>query len=96
MKKAKQQSFFQNEPKHQKFFGGALLYRRRKSMRPLSSKDSIHFVLRSTWTMGPDSFLAQRNYQAIHQIITRFAKKFGVRIYQRAINSNHLHLLLRI
>ncbi len=26
----------------------------------------------------------------------RFSKKFGVKIYQQAINSNHLHLLLRI
>ncbi len=65
-------------------------------MRPLTSKDSIHFVLRSTWAMGSDSFLARRNRSKIDQIINRFAKKFGVRIYQRAINSNHLHLLLRI
>ena len=73
-----------------------MLEGRRKTIRPLTSKDSIHFVLRSTWAMGSDSFLAKRNRRKIDQIITRFALKFGVRIYQRAINSNHLHLLLRI
>lgn len=93
MKKQKQFSFLKP---HAKFHGGALLYKKRKSLRPLSSKDSIHFVLRSQWAMGQDSFLATRNRKTIERIINRFSKKFGVRIYQQAINSNHLHLLLRI
>ncbi len=96
MKRSKQLSFFKNDFRTQKFFGGALIQGRRKSARPLTAKDSIHFVLRSTWAVGPDSFLVPRNLRQIDRIITRFAKKFGVRIYQRAINSNHLHLLLRI
>lgn len=79
-----------------KFHGGALLYKKRKSMRPLSSKDSIHFVLRSQWAMGADSFLVTRNRKAIERTINRFSKKFGVRIYQQSINSNHIHILLRI
>ena len=93
MKKQKQYSFFKP---HVKFHGGALLYRKRKGIRPLSSKDSIHFELRSQWAMGADSFLARRNHKAIQNIINRFANRFGVRIYQQAINSNHIHLLLRI
>ncbi len=94
MKKSKQLTLFPNQQK--KFFGGALLYKKRKSKRPLSTKDSIHLVLRSEWAMGKDSFLARRNHQAIKHILIRFSKKFGVRIYQQAINSNHIHLLLRI
>lgn len=81
---------------HKKFFGGALLAGKRKSIRPLSSKDSIHFVLRSQWAMGRDSFLAPRNKSSIERIIRRFALKFGVRIYRQTFNSNHIHLLLRI
>ena len=96
MKKSKQFSFFNEEVKSQKFFGGALVEGRRKSMRPLTSKESIHFVLRSSWAVGSDSFLKLHNRRRIDQIINRFAKKFGVCIYQRSINSNHLHLLLRI
>ena len=79
-----------------KFFGGALLEGRRKHLRPLSVKDSLHFVLRSRWASGKDSFLAARNRKVIDNIITHFAKKFGVKIYERALNSNHIHLLLRI
>lgn len=73
-----------------------MLAGKRKSVRPLSSKDSIHFVLRSNWARGKDSFLAPRNCKIINNIITRFAKKFGVRIYERSINGNHIHLLLKI
>ncbi len=94
MKKSKQLTLFPNQQK--KFFGGALLYKKRKSKRPLSKKDSIHLVLRSEWAMGRDSFLAKRNHHAIKHILMRFSKKFGVRIYQQAINSNHIHLLLKI
>ncbi len=94
MKKPKQLSFFQDTARTRKFFGGALLEGKRKSMRPLSSKEAIHFVLRSSWAMGSDSFLAQRNRSQVDRLISRFAKKFGVRIYERAINSNHIHLLL--
>ena len=79
-----------------KFFGGILFNGRRKSTRPLSSKDSIHFVLRSSWAMGSDSFLSRRNRRSVDLLITRFAKKFGVKIYQKAIQTNHIHLLLRI
>ena len=70
--------------------------KKRKSKRPLTKKDSIHLVLRSEWAMGSDSFLAKRNHLAIKQILVRFSKKLGVRLYQQAITSNHIHLLLRI
>lgn len=92
-KHTKQQSFFKSQ---KRFFGGALLKGKRKSLRPLSSKDSIHFVMRSNWATEKDSFLATKNRKTVDRIITHFAKKFGVKIYERAINSNHIHLLLRI
>lgn len=79
-----------------KFFGGALLEGKRKTLRPLSSKDAIHFVLRSEFAVGRDSFLARRHQPQVHRILNHFAKKFGVRIYQMSINGNHIHLLVRI
>jgi REP element-mobilizing transposase RayT len=96
-KKPKQQSFFKEQARlHKKFFGGALLMGKRKSLRPLSTQDSIHFVLRSRWASGKDSFLSAKNHKVIDRIITGFAKKFGVKIYQRAVSGNHIHLLLKI
>lgn len=93
MKKSKQLLLIKPQVK---FFGGALLQNKRKSQRPLTAKDSIHFVLRSEWATGRYSFLVARNRTAIGRILDRFAKKFGVRIYQRSLNSNHIHLLLKI
>ncbi len=93
MKHSKQLSFY-NASK--KFHGGALLAGKRKSLRPLTSKDSIHFVLRSAWATKQNSFLTPRNRREINFLIDHFAKKFGVRVYERAINSNHIHLLLKI
>lgn len=79
-----------------RFFGGALLKGKRRTLRPLTTKEAIHFTLRSEWATKNDSFLIKRNYKPIEHIIERFAKKFGIRIYRQAINSNHIHLLLRI
>lgn len=93
MNKSKQLSFIKPGVK---FFGGALLHKKRKSRRPLSSKDAIHFVLRSQWAMGRDSFLKSRNKPFIDRTVARFAKNFGVQIYRQSVNSNHIHLLLRI
>ncbi len=95
MKNSKQLPLFKNQI-NLKYFGGSLLENKRKSRRPLSSKDSIHLVLRSSWAKGKDSFLAKRNCKKIEYSIKKFAKKFGVRIYQQALNGNHIHLLLRI
>lgn len=91
--KIEQQSFFKAQ---KKYFGGALVQGKRKSIRPLSTKESVHFVMRSCWAVGKDSFLAQRNRKIIDLILNQFAKKFGVKIYQRAVSSNHIHLLLKI
>jgi putative transposase len=93
MQKSKQLSFIRPQAK---FFGGALLQSKRKSQRPLTAKDSIHFVLRSEWAKGRNSFLVAKNRTVIGRILDHFAKKFGVRIYQKSINSNHIHLLLKI
>ncbi len=103
MKKSKQLSFFSDGPKfpsgskaQNQFFGGELLAGKRRARRPNATKNAIHLVLRSEWACGSRSFLQKRNQSVIDSIIQKFAKKFKVRIYQRAINSNHIHLLLKI
>lgn len=97
MKKSKQLTFGKLCPRlNRKFFGGALLAGKRKSIRPLSAKDSIHLVLRSEWATGKDSFLARRNCNEVNRILAQFTKRFGVRIYQKAIAGNHIHLLVKI
>jgi REP element-mobilizing transposase RayT len=79
-----------------RFFGGRLLHGRRRRQRPLSIKDAIHLVLRSSWAFGLNSFLKVHNKNAIEKIIAAAAEKYGVRIYRKAIASNHVHLIIRI
>jgi REP element-mobilizing transposase RayT len=95
MKKAKQLSLFKSELKH---FGGALLHGRRRKSRPLNRKDPIHLVIRSSWAGAiPQTSLTHRsNSGAIRKILNQYGKKYGVRLYQIAIVSNHIHLVLRI
>jgi REP element-mobilizing transposase RayT len=79
-----------------RFFGGRLLHGKRKGRRPLSTKEPIHLVLRSSWAMGQNSFLRPQNKRPIESLIASLSRKYGVTLYQRAIASNHLHLLVRI
>jgi REP element-mobilizing transposase RayT len=98
MKKPKQLNLFKPDPR---MFGGQLLHGKRRTQRPLSTKAPIHLVLRSSWcggsgAMGSNSFLANRNKNHIHGLIQRTARDYGIRIYQVALMSNHLHLVIRI
>lgn len=80
--------------KNLKFFGGALLKGKRKGLRPLSNKHPIHLVMRSENAVGRASFF--RFKRAIEGTLNKNAKKFGVRIYRVAIQSNHIHMVMRI
>ncbi len=89
----KQSEFF---PKQQKAYGGLLLNTRagRSHGRPLSSKNSMHLVLRSTRAKGALSFLKHR--ATIDRILEKFARKNGVRILSLANVGNHLHIEVRL
>lgn len=93
MKKARQLNLFK---KDLRYFGGSLLYGKRKSIRPLSTKEPIHIVLRSSWAYGGNSFLLLKNKKDIERIIQRTASKYHIKVYRRAIVSNHLHLIIKI
>jgi REP element-mobilizing transposase RayT len=93
MRKNQQLKFFKNT---QRFFGGRLLYGKRKSQRPLSTKDALHFVMRSLWAKGPYSFLQPHNRKEIERLLMCMSKKYGVKIYRQSIQSNHIHLVIRI
>jgi REP element-mobilizing transposase RayT len=93
MKKPKQFELFKRDLR---FFGGQLLHGRRRGQRPLSIKEAIHLVLRSSWAWSVNSFLKPHNKHAIEKIIAATAEKYGVRIYNKAIASNHVHLMVRI
>ena len=92
IKKPRQLQLFKRDLKS---FGGSLLLGKRKGRRPFSSKDSLHLVLRSSWAQGENSFLRKHNKSAIERLISRTAANYQIKVYQRAIVGNHLHLVIR-
>ncbi len=82
-------------PRNKKFFGGSLLGGRRKGVRPLSSGQALHLVLKSQWATATHKFTTRDNKPAVDEIITFTARRYGIRIYQRAICGNHIHLMIR-
>ncbi len=94
MKKSTQTSFLKDKiPKH---FGGSFLKGNAKTPRPLSTKHSLHLVLKSEQAMGKNSMLQKRNVEAIDRILRKQAEKCGVRIYHLVNVGNHIHLVIRI
>ncbi len=71
-------------------FGGSLLAGKRKSARPICTKRAMHLVLKAS------EFRLKKNEHLIRVEVGRAAKKWGVSIYQYAIASDHIHLLIRV
>ncbi len=71
-------------------FGGSLLTGKRKSARPIYTKRAMHLVLKAA------EFRLKKNEHFIRVEVGRAAKKWGVSIYQYAIASDHIHLLIRV
>lgn len=96
MRRAKQLSFIPNNKTNQRFFGGALLVGRRKTPRPINTKEPIHLVMRSQYAHGNRSFRSSRNVKIIERILERAAYKYQIKIYRKAIQSNHIHLIVKV
>lgn len=74
-------------------FGGSLLQSKRKSERILAFKKPIHLVLRGNISIS-GSLLNYR--KEIKAEIEKFSKKFEVRIYDYALNFDHVHFNVRL
>ena len=68
---------------------------RRKHQRPLAFKRPIHIVLRSEKACGRWSFISTPTRRKVEKWLTKFAMKNSLRMYEKAIVSNHLHLLVK-
>ena len=82
--------------KGQKAYGGALLKTRkgRSTPRSVSTKHSMHIVLRSTKAKGKWGF--RRHQVKIKQILNKFSTRYGVRVLSFANVGNHLHLHIKL
>jgi REP element-mobilizing transposase RayT len=91
--KERQLAFLKKDPHA---YGGLLLNTRagRARGRPLSTRASMHLVLRSSKAKGAHSM--RRHSGKVEQILRRFSQKYGVKILTFANVGNHLHLQIRL
>lgn len=76
---------------YKKEFGGALLIGKRKGKRPISTKHPLHLVLKST-----HKNLFNPGNLSLEKLIRSQAEKFGVRLYDLALNWSHIHCLVQV
>ena len=73
--------------------GGSLGLGKRRRRRKMNLKTPLHLVMRSDFAYGRRSLLRHR--PLIEKILRKAQTRFSVRIYERAIVSNHIHLLVK-
>jgi REP element-mobilizing transposase RayT len=77
-----------------KSFGGSSLVGRRRSKRPLSTKESIHLILRTDPTFSSQLFSPL--YRQSMQILKKTAGEYNIKIYELAFNFTHVHLVIKL
>jgi REP element-mobilizing transposase RayT len=90
-----QQALFQN--KYSLAYGG--LFRKKaknRGARPLTSKGTLHVVMRSSFAKGLWSFRNSKNILKLGNFIQKFSQSKGVEIISLANVGNHYHLHVRI
>jgi REP element-mobilizing transposase RayT len=89
----KQQSIFKIKTLPNKF-GGSLQLGKRKSQRPLSIKKPVHLVFRTEEKRHKILFSPKDKY--ILKLIRDSAGRYQIRIYNFALNWNHLHFVILV
>ncbi len=75
-----------------KLYGGALRYR--KLPRPIEEKKALHLILRCG--VNRQGFSLRTYVSLINAYILKFSSQFQVKIYKHSVNSNHIHILLKV
>ncbi len=76
--------------------GGELSLGKRKTFRPIDTKQALHIVLKSSKARGTLSMLHPQHCNSIDHFIRKTAQRWGVRVFQFANVGNHLHLLIQV
>ena len=84
-----QLQLFKNEDL--KFHGGQINQGKRKTRRPLATKQPIHLVLKCS-----KEFNIFREFEQVKYYINKYAWKFHIRVYNLSIQKDHIHFLIKI
>jgi REP element-mobilizing transposase RayT len=95
MRRIRQLTLLKNE---KSAYGGDLRKTRagRSKPRPLSTRETMHLVLRSTQAKGAWSFKNSKNEANVARIVSKFSSVYGVSVLSMANVGNHLHLHLKL
>jgi REP element-mobilizing transposase RayT len=79
-------------------YGGELLKTRkgRSTPRPLSTRETMHLVLRSSRARGSWSMQRPEHRSSVANLVRRFSLRHGVRVLSFANVGNHLHFHIQI
>lgn len=88
-----QQASFFPTSKLRREHGGSLAIKKRRSRRAITIKQPVHLTLRSDLAQGTRSLI--KNRDIVERVAQCYSKRFRIRIYEKAICGNHLHLLVR-
>ncbi len=72
--------------------GGSLHIGRRRTRRPLSTKEPIHLVLKSDFATGARQITRHR--QIVERILKKASRLYHIRIYDKGVAWNHIHLVI--
>src|SRR5579859_1156943 len=78
---------------------GGILFRSRSGRarpRPLSTSETMHLVLKSTKARGDWSFCKPGNRKKTRDLLSRFSRKYGIRVLSYASVGNHLHFHIKL
>ncbi|MFN7455050.1 MAG: transposase [Pseudobdellovibrionaceae bacterium] len=79
-----------------RFGGTSRTTRASRGTRPLSTRASMHLILKSDLARGRWSFLTKQNRSRVNSAVVTLARRYGVKILSAANVGNHLHLHIRI
>ena len=85
--------FQQKTQKTRREHGGSLAVGKRRARRPLHLKQSHHITMKSHHALGARSLF--RHKKMIHSLLKKNSFKFRVKVYEIAIQGNHIHLLVK-
>lgn len=93
----KQAAFFSFGGVYKYSHGGELRKKKKgRGFRPLSTKDPLHLVFKAAKSrLRNKSLRAPKNFKLVTEIINKYARHFGVKIEQRSVQNDHIHLLIR-
>lgn len=94
---SKQGSFFNSNDVLNLSHGGELRNKKKgRGSRPLSSKEPLHVVFKvAQFQLRHQSLRTPQSFKLILKIIEKYAKYFAVKIEQRSVQKDHIHLLIR-